>query len=317
MAKNEILCSARLLRPCAVARNIQMLRSLMFILILAFTPRVGDAQASPVPAQPSQEQVSQSVEAFLRNYFAWGPTFQVKLGPFTDASAPGFYEVPVQVTFGGQSDTGLVYVSKDGRFLMRGELHDIKLDPFAENRAHLHVAGNPSIGPANAPITVVEFSDFQCPHCRELYRTLKELEPRYPQVHFVFKDFPLTQIHPWAITAALAARCAYMGNPPFFWKVHDAIFDNQELITVENAYDQMLKFATDAGMAADAFRACMISPEAKNAIESNLADGRALKIQSTPTLFVNGRPLIGGERELLEQFLAYELTPRPHLSLRP
>src|ERR1700680_3987969 len=173
-----------------------MLRSLTFILILAFTPRVGYAQASQVPAQPSEEQLTQTVEAFLRNYFAWGPSFQVKLGPFADASAPGFYEVPVHVTVGGQSDTGLVYVSKDGRFLMRGELHEIKIDPFAENRARLHIAGNPSRGPENAAITVVEFSDFQCPHCAELYRTLKELEPRYPQVHFVFKDFPLTQIHP-------------------------------------------------------------------------------------------------------------------------
>jgi protein-disulfide isomerase len=283
-----------------------MLRPLIVILILAFTSRVASAQAAPLPAQPSQEQVTQKVEAFLRNLFAWGPRFQVKLGPFADAPLPGFYEVPVQVTVGGQSDTGLVYVSKDGHFLMRGEMHDIRLDPFAENRAHLHFAGNPSRGPDNAPVTVVEFSDFQCPHCRELYRTLKELAPRYPQVHFVFKDFPLMQIHPWAMTAALAARCAYMNDPASFWKVHDAIFDNQELITAENAYDQMLKFAADAGLPADAFRACMISLNAKNAIESNLADGRALKIQSTPTVFVNGRPLVGGERELLEQFLAYE-----------
>jgi protein-disulfide isomerase len=283
----------------------------MLILILAVAPRVGYAQASPVGAEPSQEQVSQTVEAFLRNYFAWGPSFQVKLGPFKDASAPGFYEVPVQVTVGGQSDTGLVYVSKDGRFLLRGELHDIKVDPFAENRAHLHIAGNPSVGPDNASVTVVEFSDFQCPHCRELYRTLKELKPRYPQVHFVFKDFPLTQIHPWAMTAALAARCAYMNDPQSFWKVHDAIFDNQDSITAENAYDQMLKFATEAGLSPDAFRACMISPEAKNAVESNLADGRSLNVQSTPTVFVNGRLLVGGERELLEQFLAYELASRP------
>jgi protein-disulfide isomerase len=294
-----------------------MLRSLMLILILALAPHVGYAQASPVGAQPSQEQVSQSVEAFLRNYFAWGPTFQVKLGPFKDALAPGFYEVPVQVTVGGQSDTGLVFVSKDGRFLMRGELRDIKVDPFAENRAHLDIAGNPSRGPDNAPVTVVEFSDFQCPHCRELYRTLKDLEPRYPQVHFVFKDFPLTQIHPWAMTAALAARCAYMNDPQSFWKVHDAIFDNQDLITAENAYDQMLKFATGAGLSPDAFRACMISPEAKKAIESNLADGRALKVQSTPTVFVNGRLLVGGERELLEQFLAYELASHARLASRP
>ena len=287
-----------------------------FVVFLFFCAALSaGAQAPPATAHgsaaPTQAQLERKIEAFLREIFAWGPAFQVKVGPFTDASAPGLYEVPVEVTMNGQTDTGTVYVSKDGRFLFRGEIQEVSPDPFAENRTHLHVDGNPSKGPANAHVTVVEFSDFQCPHCREFADILKEVAPRYPQVRFVFKDFPLTQTHPWAMTAALAARCVYMQSPDAFWKMHDAIFENQDVITAENAWDKMRAFAAQAGVEPDAFRACMISPEAKQAVEANMADGQALKVGSTPTIFVNGRPLLGGPKEVLEQYITYELSAHP------
>ncbi len=142
-------------------------------------------------------------------------------------------------------------------------------------------------------------------------KTLKAIEPRYPRARFIFKDLPLVKIHPWAMTASLAARCVYQQNPDAFWKVHDAIFDNQDAITSENAWDKMLTFATQAGVQPDSFRACMISPEAKRAVEANMADARALKIGSTPTIFVNGRPLLGGPSDSLEQYITYELAAHP------
>jgi len=291
-----------------------LIRRFPLLLFFCAALSVG-AQTPPAAAQTgaalTQAQLERKVEAFLRELFAWGPTFQLKLGPFTDAAVPGFYEVPVHVTFNGQSDTGTVFISKDGRFMFRGEIQEVSSDPFVSNRAHLHLDGNPSKGPANARVTVVEFSDFQCPHCREFAKILNEVAPKYPQVRFVFKDFPLTQAHPWAMTAALAARCVYMQSPEAFWTVQDAIFENQDAITPENAWNKMLAFATQAGVQPDAFRACMISPEAKQAVEANMADGQALKVGSTPTMFVNGRPLLGGSRELLEQYIAYELTAHP------
>jgi len=286
------------------------------LLLFFFVALSAGAQAPPTATQtgapPTQAQLERKVEIFLRELFAWGPTFQVKVGPLSDAAVPGFYEVPVHVTVGEQTDTGTVYVSKDGRFLIRGEIHEVVADPFAQNRAHIHVDGNPSKGPSDARVTVVEFSDFQCPHCREFAKNLKEVAPKYPQVRFVFKDFPLTQTHPWAMTAALAARCVYMQSPEAFWTMHDSIFDNQDAITPENAWNKMLAFATQAGVQPDAFRACMVSPEAKQAVEANMAEAQALKVGSTPSIYINGRPLIGGPPEVLEQYITYELTAHPH-----
>jgi protein-disulfide isomerase len=287
------------------------MKQCFLLLLVCLYPCAAIAQTHSASPAPSPLQLEKTVEAYLRNLFAWGPTFQVKLGPFSDAELPGFYLVPIEVTVNGQTDHGTAYVSKDGRFMFRGEVNNLGADPFADNRKHLHLSGDPSQGPADAAVTVVIFSDFQCPHCRLIYQDLKSVEPRYPQVRFIFKDFPLTQIHPWAMTAALAARCAYRRSPDAFRIVHDAIFDHQDTITAENAWRSLLDYATQAGLNPDDFRACMASPEAKQAIEANIAEGMALKISSTPTIYVNGRPLIGGSAEALVQYLDYELARHP------
>jgi protein-disulfide isomerase len=262
------------------------------------------AVTHPVIAAPIQK----NVEAYLRKIYAWGPTFQVKVGLPVDAPVPGFYEVSVQVIMGDQSDTAAVYVSKDGRYLFRGEIQDMTTDPLAAVRSQIHLADSPSKGPANALVVLVEFADFQCPTCRELHKVLREIEPNYPQVRFIFKDFPLSQIHPWAMTAAVAGRCAYQQNHAAFWKMHDAIFDSQDLISAENAYQKMLEFAAQAGLDSDAFRACMANPEIAQALTHSVKEAQALKIANTPTVFINGRRLIGADRALLEQYIQFELA---------
>ena len=268
----------------------------------------GPAPATTVPAAGPIEQ---KLEAYLRKVYAWGPSFQVKVGPLKDASVAGFYQVPVQVTMSGQSDSTVVYVSKDGRYLLRGDMQDMTADPLAANRAQIHLANNPSKGPVDARVVVVEYADFQCPSCRQLYQTLRAIEPNYPQVRFVFKDFPLTQVHPWAMTAAIAGRCAYIQKPDTFWKLHDLIFDNQEIISPENVWQKMLDFAGQVGLSTEAFRTCMASQEATQPVLANAKEGQALKIANTPTVFVNGRRLVGGDRTFLEQFVQYELSTQP------
>ncbi len=255
------------------------------------------------------------LEAYLRQLYAWGPSFHLKIGPLKGAPVPGFYEVPVEVTMSGQSDSAVVYVSKDGRYLLRGDLQDMTADPLAVVRSQIHLPNNPSKGPANAPVVVVEYSDFQCPSCRQLHQTLRTIAPNYPEVRFVFKEFPLSQIHPWAMTAALAGRCAYIQKPEAFWKLHDSIFDSQDIITPENVWQRMLDFAAQAGLDPAAFRSCMGSQQATDALNANVKEGQTLKIANTPTVFVNGRRLVGGDPNLLEQFIHYELAnppkPRP------
>ncbi|MGB8540386.1 MAG: thioredoxin domain-containing protein [Candidatus Acidiferrales bacterium] len=271
--------------------------------------------ATPAPSaapSPEQAKILQSTEAFVRNLFAWGPDIKVTLGPLTPSVSPDFYNVPVQLIINNQTNSGTVYVSKDGKTFLRGDIYDMSANPFADNLAHMNIEGNPALGPANARVTIVEFSDFECPHCRELYRGLKTLEPLYPHVRIVFKDFPLTQIHPWTETASIGARCAYMQSPDAFWQLHDAIFENQDLISAENVWEKLTAFAKAAGLDTDAFKACMSSPEAEKAVDTNRADGIAVGVTSTPTVFVNGRMLIGGDRPTLEQYIKYEQAkPEP------
>ena len=268
------------------------------------SPRSNSSQA---PVSSDQAQVLKTTDAYVRNLFAWGPDFQVKVGPLSQSPAADFYIVPIRVSVNDQTDTGEVYVSKDGKTLLRGEMFDMSTDPFAANRAKLHIEGNPSEGSSDARVTIVEFADFQCPHCRELDEALKNIEGHY-KFRLVYKDFPISTIHPWADTAAIGARCAFMQAPEAFWKLHDAIFKNQELISTENIWDKLGEFAAEAGLDKDAFKSCMSSPEAKRAVEANREAGMALSITSTPTLFVNGRPVIGGDIGPLQHLIEFELA---------
>ena len=287
-------------------------------LLVAAIPSAGQAPAA-APASPSttqnavtpeQARLLKSAEAFVRHFFGWGADIKVTLGPLGPAASPDFYLVPIQVTLGEQTQTGEVFVSKDGKTLLRGEMYDMSTDPFAANRAKAHLEGNPSKGPVDARVILVEFSDFQCPHCRELHEELKAVEARYPQVRIVYKDFPLNSIHPWAQTAALGGRCAFDQSPAAFWKVHDSIFDNQDVISAENVWDKLVEFATQAGLNADTFKACLSSPDAEKAVDANRADGVALDVNSTPTVYVNGRPLVGGDVETLDRLIDFELATK-------
>lgn len=291
-------------------------RLVLVFLLLLVAPLFARPQAPAASKDPRQAEILSSVEKYLRKLFAWGPNFQVKVGPLADSAAPQFYEVPVQVTYNGQTDSGSVYVTKDGKFVFRGEIHGINSDPFAATRAKIKLNGSPSKGPSSAAVTLVEYSDYQCPHCRELYHTLQQIETRYPQVRFVFKDFPLTQIHPWAMTAAIGARCAYQQSPDAFFTVQSAIFEAQDLLSADNVWNKILEFGDRAGASADSYRACMASSEAKNAVETDLAEAQALKISSTPTVFVNGREIVGGDEQTIGQFIDYELA-HPFLNASP
>jgi protein-disulfide isomerase len=262
-------------------------------------PKAADSSA----AKPGT--VESRVEQYLRNLYAWGPTFDVKVGPAKPSPIADMLEVSVTVSTAGRSDTAVVYVSKTGNFLLRGELTDMSVDPFAEIRSKLHVGTSPSMGPEDAKITVIEFADFECPSCRQLDLILRELLPRHPEVRLVFKHYPLNDIHPWAMTAAIATQCAFQQSPAAFWKIHDAIFDAQEVISPSNVWDKMLDLANQQGLNADAFRACMINPETANQVKETIEEGHAVTVTATPTTFVNGRRVIGPDKSTIEQNVAF------------
>jgi protein-disulfide isomerase len=277
------------------------------------------SEQTPAPAAerpsttPEEARFLKSTEAFVRKLFAWSPEIKVQLGPLAQSAAADFYVVPIEVTVDDRKESGEVYVSKDGKTLLRGEIFDMSADPYAANRAKIRVEGSPAKGPADAAVTVVEFADFECPHCRELYGTLKVIETKYPQIRVVYKDFPLNQIHPWAETAAIGGRCAFEQSAEAFWKVHDSIFENQDVISTENVWDKLVGFASEAGLNADTFKACLSSPDAQKAVETDRAEGVALGVSSTPTVYVNGRPIAGGDPATLQQYIDFELPAQNSL----
>jgi len=263
------------------------------------------AAASAVAPSPTQK----SIEAYLRHLYAFGPDVLLVVGAPKETAVEGLLETTIDLTVGGNKEAVKFYVSKDGKYLFRGEMSDLTKDPLAENRAQIQMKDAPSLGEPTAAVTLVEYSDFECPMCRSLHDVLRGLLPNYPgKVRVVFKDFPLEQLHPWARTAALAGRCAYQQNPQAFWKMYDFIYDNQEIISAANAWTKMLDYAGQSGLDGDTFKGCMASPEAGEAVNASQANGKLLEVSSTPTVFVNGRRLVGADPHLLEQYINYELA---------
>ncbi|HVO59056.1 MAG TPA: thioredoxin domain-containing protein [Dongiaceae bacterium] len=288
----------------ATQRNLWMRHAVAALLLCTAFVQLAAAQTQPLPP----EELRRKVDAYVRNMFAFGPEVKLTIADFKETGIPGLLETDITLTVGENKEESKMWVSKDGRYLMRGELNDMNRDRLAENRAKLDLKNAPALGKPDAAVTVVEFADFECPVCRQMHQALRELLPNYPQVKFVFKDFPLEQIHPWARTGALAGRCAYQQNPKAFWFLYDKMYDDQDLISAANAWDKAVDYAGQAGLKTDEFKACLASAQAGAEVDASLANGKALEVGSTPTLFVNGRRIVGADARTLEQFIQFELA---------
>lgn len=149
-------------------------------------------------------------------------------------------------------------------------------------------ATGPSQGPATAPVTIVEFSDFQCPFCAQAVPVLKQVSDGYgDRVRIVYRDFPVAAIHPQAAKAAEAARCA--DEQGKFWAYHDKLFANQQALDLEG----LRTHAAEVGLDGGAFAACLTSSKFKEAVEKDFREGQKAGVGGTPTFFVNGRQYLG------------------------
>lgn len=298
------------MRP--LVRNLISLAAAAVISMLIPAARAQQPKpaASPTLASTSGPSPTQkNIEAYLRHLYAFGPEVSVRVGPFKETPIEGLLETTIDVVIGEDKQAATFYVSKDGKFLFRGELSDLSKDPLAAMRALMQLNDAPVLGDALAPVTLVEYSDFECPVCRNLHDVVRGILPKYAgKLRVVFKDFPIEQIHPWARTAAIAGRCAYLQDPKAFWKMYDLIYDNQDIISAANAWTNMTDYAGRSGLSVDTFKACMAGPEAAAAVDASKANGQQLEVSSTPTVFVNGRRFVGADQRILEQYINYELA---------
>lgn len=182
----------------------------------------------------------------------------------------------------------------------------IALPPQEPPILSVSVDDDPSIGPENAPITIVEFSDFQCPYCQKSVGILKELRRLYGEkIRLVYRDYPGPN-HPHATQAAEAAQCA--AEQGKFWEYHDLLFDRQ---TPGKGWD-FPALAKELGLQQDTFTACLITGRYREEVIKDFYDGMKLGMTSTPTFFINGRPVVGAQPLTTFQALIDKLLdPQP------
>jgi protein-disulfide isomerase len=258
-----------------------------------------------------------TLEAYIRHLFAWGPHIKVEIANPKPAPLPGMVEVDVHASAGPATQDEIFYVSKDGQNIVRGTIFDVKENPFKADLDKLKTTFQPNYGTPGAPVVLVLFSDFQCPYCKDEAKMLRaNLLSAYPkQVRVYFMDLPLEQIHQWAKPASIAGRCIFKQNPDAFWQYHDWIYDHQSEITKDNLRDKILEFAKGKDIDALQLGRCMDTKQTESEVDNTIAQSRELRVNSTPTLFVNGRRLPAQVawndlRGIIDQEIEYQKTAK-------
>ncbi|HXF83923.1 MAG TPA: DsbA family protein [Anaerolineales bacterium] len=174
-------------------------------------------------------------------------------------------------------------------------------------RYNIPSEGFPSFGPKDAPITIVEFSDYQCPYCRRWHQEVFEpLFAAYPgKIRLVYRHLPLTSIHPDAFSAAEAAMCA--GEQNAYWQFHDMLFDGEMLGSAV-----YIQYARELGLNMDVFESCMRERRYQSAVQADVDFAINLGVRSTPTFFINGLAIVGAQplevfKDVIDQELAGEI----------
>src|SRR6202790_544035 len=266
----------------------------------------------PAQEKPKNALDKTQMETFVRHLLAVIPEVAVKVDDPKPSLVPNLQQVDVHFSYNGRSQDETFFVTKDGKDVIRGFVYDVAQNPFKPELDKLKTDMAASIGTPGAPVSLVVFSDFQCPNCKQEEETLRQnLLATFPtQVRVYFKDFPLEQIHPWAKAAAIGGRCVFRQNPAKFWEYHDWIYDKQTDITVENLKDQVLSFATNAkDLDTLQLGRCMDTKATEAEVNASIAEARELKVDATPTMFLNGRRLVGNYPwPNLEQIINGELN---------
>jgi protein-disulfide isomerase len=225
-----------------------------------------------------------------------------------------FYALMVVLAFAAGVLVGYVAWGRESATSRRGQA----VGPVAEapyetpepkyTRYEIPTDGFPSLGPQDAPIVIVEFSDYQCPYCQRWHQqTFKPLLAAYPgKIRLVYRNLPLTSIHPEAYSAAVAALCANEQNA--YWPYHDRLFEGQYGLGPE-VYTQ---YAADLGLDMTAFQECLASKRYDQFVQEDMKFAMNLGVRSTPTFFINGLAVVGAQpldvfKQIIDKELAGEI----------
>jgi protein-disulfide isomerase len=253
------------------------------------------AMGQAAPAAKKSFLDKATLEAYVRHLFVWPAQIAVEVSEARPSKVDGLLEVKVTGTLGRASETSHFFVSRDGQSVVQGTAFAVNENPFKANLDRIQTAFAPGTGTAGAPVVVVMYSDFQCPHCRDEAQMIRAnlLQTFAKEVRLYFRDFPLEHVHDWAKTAAMAGRCVWREDAERFWDYHDWVFGRQESLRAETFRREFAAFLSEKQIAAVPILQCLDGKATEADVKASFAEGQAVAVTSTPTLFVNGRRLAG------------------------
>ncbi len=254
-------------------------------------------------AESVPPDLAHKIERQVRGTYKVPPDFKVIVGtisPSTDF--PNYDALIVTVDSGDRKQDLNFLLSKDRTSLIRMSKLDLNKDPYTEIMSKINLTGRPTRGAKNSKVVVVNFDDFECPFCARMYQELfPELLKEYgDHITFVFKDYPLTEIHPWATHAAVDANCLAAQSGDAYWDFSDYIHANQHDVSNEKTFPERLAALDRLTMLQGQkhnldvvkLQAC-IKAQDESAVKASMKEAEAIGVEATPTLFINGEKIDG------------------------
>jgi protein-disulfide isomerase len=268
-------------------------RKSLFILLLIC---LGCSAQSPPP------DTVRTIERQVRAFYTIPPEVKVVVGPLKTSDFPNYDALTIVFDGGGKKQEYEFLLSKDNKTLIRMTRMDLTKDPYAEVMKKIDVSGRPVRGNKDAKVVAVNYDDFQCPFCSRMHETLfPQLLKEYgDRVQFIYKDYPLTEIHPWAIHAAVNANCLGAQNGDAYWDFADYMHANQREVNGEKGKEAQFalldKIALQQGQKHNLdlakLQSCVKAQDDK-AIRVSMREADALGVNATPTMYVNGEKTDG------------------------
>jgi len=246
--------------------------------------------------------VTQKIERQVRATYSIPATVKITIGTLRPSDFTGYDALTITMEGGEKKQTYDFLLSKDGKTLARMTKLDLTKDPYVEAMKKIDLNGRPTRGSKDAKVVVVNFDDFECPFCSRMHQTLfPELLREYgDRVEFVYKDYPLTEIHPWATHAAVDANCLAAQNNDAYWDFADHIHANQREVSSEKGRDAQFaaldRITVEQGqkhnLDQSKLQAC-VKAQNEDAVKASMHEAEGVGVTATPTLFVNGQEMDG------------------------
>jgi len=253
-------------------------------------------------AQSAPTEQDQRIEREVRSHYSLPATVKVTIGPRRPSEFPNYDALTINIYGDGKKQDYDFLLSKDGKTLMRVTKLDLTKDPYVETMKKINLGGRPVRGNKDAKVVVVNFDDFQCPFCSRMHQTLFPglLKEYGDRVQFVYKDFPLSEVHPWATHAAVDANCLAAQNNEAYWDFADYIHSNQQQVssekTREGEFAALDRLTTEQGQKHNLdqtkLQSC-IKGQNEDGIKASVKEGESVGVTATPTLFINGQEMDG------------------------